>query len=47
MTQILENYDSDKKFTLLGFGGRAPGLDYTSHCFALNGDIFNPEVRYL
>jgi hypothetical protein len=45
VTQILENYDSDKKFSLLGFGGRIPTLiDYTSHCFALNGDIFHPEV---
>ncbi len=43
--QILENYDSDKRFTLLGFGARVPYLlDKTSHCFALNGDIFNPEV---
>lgn len=43
--QILENYDSDKMFTVLGFGGRVPSvLDKTSHCFALNGNIFNPEV---
>ena len=42
---ILENYDSDKFFTVLGFGGRIPSLfDKTSHCFALNGNIFNPEV---
>ncbi len=43
--QVLENYDSDKKFTLLGFGAKVPFLlDKTSHCFALNGDIFKPEV---
>jgi hypothetical protein len=46
--QILENYDSDKKFSLFGFGGRVPFvLDKTSHCFALNGDIFRPEVSGL
>ncbi len=44
--QILENYDSDKKFSLFGFGARVPFLlDKTSHCFALNGDIFHPEVN--
>ena len=42
---ILENYDSAKRYPLLGFGGRVPGLlDRTSHCFAVNGDIFRPEV---
>jgi hypothetical protein len=46
--QVLENYDSDKKFPLLGFGARVPFLlDRVSHCFALNGDIFNPEVNGL
>ncbi len=43
--QILENYDSDKQFPILGFGAKVPFLlDKTSHCFALNGDIFHPEV---
>jgi hypothetical protein len=43
--EILENYDSDKMFPVFGFGGRVPMvLDKASHCFALNGDIFNPEV---
>eukprot|EP00826_Nyctotherus_ovalis_P019093 TRINITY_DN1582_c0_g1_i42.p1 TRINITY_DN1582_c0_g1~~TRINITY_DN1582_c0_g1_i42.p1 ORF type:complete len:444 (+),score=115.15 TRINITY_DN1582_c0_g1_i42:120-1451(+) len=43
--RILENYDSDKMFPVLGFGCRVPMvLDKTSHCFALNGNIFNPEV---
>lgn len=44
---ILQFYDSDKQFPLFGFGGRLRvGLDYTgaaSHCFALNGNIFDPE----
>ena len=43
--QVLENYDSDKRFTLLGFGAKVPFLlEKASHCFAVNGDIFNPEV---
>jgi len=43
--QILENYDSDKRFTMLGFGACVPYLmDKPSHCFAVNGDIYNPEV---
>lgn len=42
---ILENYDSDKLFPFLGFGGRIPYLmDNASHCFAINGNIFSPEV---
>jgi hypothetical protein len=41
---ILENYDSDKKFPLYGFGGVCPMDNKASHCFALNGNIFNPEV---
>jgi len=43
--RILENYDSDKMFPVFGFGGKIPMLlDKVSHCFALNGNIFNPEV---
>eukprot|EP00826_Nyctotherus_ovalis_P038260 TRINITY_DN3576_c0_g1_i15.p1 TRINITY_DN3576_c0_g1~~TRINITY_DN3576_c0_g1_i15.p1 ORF type:complete len:243 (+),score=61.27 TRINITY_DN3576_c0_g1_i15:954-1682(+) len=43
--KILENYDSDKMFPVVGFGGKVPMvLDKTSHCFALNGNIFDPEV---
>lgn len=41
---ILENYDSDQKFPLYGFGGQLKDATTASHCFALNGDIFNPEV---
>ena len=41
---ILENYDSDKKFPLYGFGGRLKQANKASHCFALNGNIFDPEV---
>jgi len=43
--RILENYDSDKMFPIFGFGCKVPMiLDKVSHCFALNGNIFNPEV---
>lgn len=41
---ILENYDADKQFPVYGFGGKLPGQGAASHCFALNGDIFNPEM---
>jgi hypothetical protein len=41
---ILENYDTDKKYPIYGFGGKLPGQHHVSHCFALNGDIYNPEV---
>ena len=40
---ILEAYDTSKTFPVYGFGGRVPGSG-TSHCFALNGDFYNPEV---
>jgi hypothetical protein len=43
---ILQFYNSDKLINLYGFGGAIP--PYTnrgSHCFALNGDIFNPRVN--
>lgn len=41
---ILQYYDSDKQIPVLGFGAAIPPYDKTAdHCFALNGDIFNPE----
>ncbi len=46
--QVLENYSSDKRISTLGFGAMVPGLiPATSHCFALNGNIFSPEVASL
>eukprot|EP00347_Sterkiella_histriomuscorum_P017569 403348833 len=43
--KILQYYDSDKQIPFLGFGGAFPhNPDRASHCFAVNGDIFNPEV---
>ena len=41
---ILQNYDEDQKYPVYGFGARLPNTEGASHCFALNGDIFNPEV---
>jgi hypothetical protein len=41
---ILECYDSDKMIPLLGFGANIPGIPKVVNCFAMNGNIFNPEV---
>lgn len=41
---ILQYYDSDKKIPAFGFGACIPpAQSRASHCFALNGDIFDPE----
>ena len=43
---ILQFYNTDKMINLYGFGGAVPpNLQQASHCFALNGDIFNPRVN--
>jgi len=42
---ILQVYDSDKNIPVFGFGAKLPGFESTSHCFALNGDIFDPEIN--
>lgn len=43
---ILQFYNSDKQINLYGFGGAIPPYsNRASHCFALNGDIFNPRVN--
>ena len=43
---ILQYYDSKKHIPVFGYGATLPTAASTkaSHCFALNGDIFNPEV---
>ena len=41
---VLKDYDSDQQFPVYGFGGKIPGAG-VSHCFALNGNIFDPEVK--
>jgi len=41
---ILQYYDSDKMIPAFGFGATIPPYTTSAdHCFALNGDIFNPE----
>jgi hypothetical protein len=43
----IQDFDSDQMYPLYGFGGKLPGApdSAASHCFALNGDIFYPEVN--
>jgi hypothetical protein len=42
---VLQEYDSDKNIPVFGFGAKVPGFKMPSHCFALNGNIFSPEVH--
>jgi hypothetical protein len=42
----LQYYNSSKMINLYGFGGALPQAPQrASHCFALNGNIFNPRVN--
>lgn len=41
---IVQYYDSDKQFPVYGFGAQVNQQSRASHCFALNGNIFGPEV---
>ena len=43
---ILQYYDSQKHIPVFGYGATMPQAtsQKASHLFALNGDIFNPEV---
>ena len=48
MGNILQYYDSDKKIPTFGFGAAVPPYtNEASHCFSLNGNIFDPEVEGL
>ena len=40
--QIVEEYDSDKLFPVLGFGARLPPDGRVSHMFFVNGHPTNP-----
>ena len=43
--QILQYYDTDKQIPVLGFGAAIPPYSQqANHCFALNGNIYDPEV---
>jgi Copine/Zinc finger, C3HC4 type (RING finger)/C2 domain len=46
ISEILQHYDSEKKYPVYGFGARLPpNFMHTSHCFACNGNYFSPEVQ--
>ena len=43
---ILQYYDDDNHIPLYGFGAKLePYFDIVSHCFALKGDFFDPELN--
>ena len=42
MGEIIEDYDSDKLFPVLGFGAKLPPNGDVSHCFYVNGHPDNP-----
>jgi len=46
--KVLINYDNDKYIPVFGFGAKPKLPEYTfektQHCFALNGDYFNPNI---
>ena len=45
---ILQYYNTNKKINLLGFGGGVPPYPQrAAHCFAMNGNIFDPRVNGL
>ena len=44
--EILEFYDSDKKYPVYGFGAKLPPAHlHCSHAFACDGNFFAPEVK--
>lgn len=44
--ETLQYYDSDKKIPVFGFGAKLPPkFDVVSHCFAINENIFDPEIE--
>jgi hypothetical protein len=42
---VLQDYDSDKNIPVFGFGAQPLEVNRISHCFALNGNIFGPELH--
>ena len=46
--EILQCYDSEKNISVYGFGANVPPIkNRASHCFAMNGNIFNPKLQGL
>jgi len=43
----MKDYDSTQIFSSYGFGGIIPDSSAVSHCFALNGDIYNPGCSHI
>eukprot|EP00826_Nyctotherus_ovalis_P056715 TRINITY_DN7715_c0_g1_i5.p1 TRINITY_DN7715_c0_g1~~TRINITY_DN7715_c0_g1_i5.p1 ORF type:complete len:618 (+),score=175.02 TRINITY_DN7715_c0_g1_i5:73-1854(+) len=43
--RVLQEYDSDKNIPVFGFGAQPLEVNRISHCFSLNGNIFDPEVH--
>ena len=43
--EILQYYDNDHKIPVYGFGAKILPFKATNFCFALNGNIFDPEVE--
>ena len=42
---FLQYYDHDNTIPVYGFGAKLPPyFETVSHCFAINGDFFNPEI---
>ncbi len=44
---VLQEYDSDQRFPVYGFGGVLAGTNAVSHCFPLTFDAGNAEVQGL
>ena len=42
---IVGHFDFDQKFPAFGFGGKFFGDPKVSHCFPLNGNTANPEIK--
>ncbi len=42
---VLQEYDSDKNIPVFGFGAQIQNMSKALHCFALNGNMFAPEVH--
>ena len=44
---VVEPYDTDRSFPFFGFGGipRHMGINGISHCFAINGNMGDPEIQ--
>ena len=44
---VLADYDSDQQFPAFGFGAKVPEFGGMSHCFPLNFNTDQPEVKGL